>query len=94
MCNNKDDSDSILIISNLNTGQVIGFISEQSLESLELSEDNVAELVVLADFLGIQDIIEECSDYMLSRITIDNVCGVWQFSLIYRIQNVEHKSFK
>ena len=73
---------------------MLGFISEQSQESLELSEDNVADLVVLADFLGIQDIIEECSDYMLSRITIDNVCGVWQFSVIYRILNVEQKSFK
>ena len=71
--------------------QILNFISEQT---LELSPENVEETVILADFLDIRDVIDECSDFMISKLTVENVIGVWQFSQAYSMHQLQDKSFK
>ena len=41
---------------------VLSFVHEQTGDSLDLTEDNVVDVAMLADFLDVQDIIEECSE--------------------------------
>ena len=45
--------------------------------------------MVLADFLDIQDIVDECSEFMVNRISEDNVCELWQFSQVYRMNTLQ-----
>ena len=71
--------------------QILNFISDQT---LELSAENVEETVILADFLDIKEVIDECSDFMTCRLTPDNVIGVWQFSQAYSMQQLQDKSFR
>ena len=49
----------------------------------------MADLVVTADFLDIQDIVEECSAFMCPRVAADNVAEVWQFAQLYRMDNLQ-----
>ena len=56
--------------------------------------DNVGDLVVLADFLDIQDIVDECSEFMVNRISEENVCELWQFSQVYRMNTVQRECLR
>ena len=74
--------------------QVLNFLEDQSLESLELTVENVGDLVVLADFLDIQDIVDECSEFMVTRISEENVCELWQFSQVYRMTKIQQECLR
>ena len=56
--------------------------------------DNVSDLVVLADFLDIQDIVDECSEFMVSRILEDNVCELLDFSQVYRMNKLKQECLR
>ena len=51
-----------LPVTSKHLAPVLNFIHEQTGDSLELTEDNVIDVAVLADFLDVQDITEECSE--------------------------------
>ena len=48
-------------VTSKHLASVLNFIHEQSTDSLCLTEDNVIDVAVLADFLDVQDVTEECS---------------------------------
>ena len=56
--------------------------------------DNVSDLVVLADFLDIQDIVDECSEFMVPRILEDNVCELLHFSQVYRMNKLQQECLR
>ena len=70
---------------------MLSYLEDQTSESLELTVDNVSDLVVLADFLDIQDIVDECSDFMVPRILEDNVCELLHFSQVYRMLKLQRE---
>ena len=41
---------------------VLNFIQEQTADSLELTEENVIDVTMLADFLDVADVVEECCE--------------------------------
>jgi len=49
---------------------------------------------MLADFLDVQDIIEECCEFMAGRLSAENVCGLWKFSQLYRLKDLETASLR
>lgn len=73
---------------------ILDFLTEQTVESLDLTEDTVADLATQADFLDLTDIVEECSEFVAARLSPSNVTGIWKFSQLLHLPDLERISFK
>ncbi|XP_066299639.1 kelch-like protein 40 [Branchiostoma lanceolatum] len=59
---------------------------------LYISEDNVQDLLVTANILGISRVYSACVQFMLSHITVNNCCGVFQFGNWLNIEELIKKA--
>ncbi|XP_058488125.1 kelch-like protein 10 isoform X1 [Solea solea] len=61
---------------------------------VNVTEDNVQELMVAADMLNIMAIIQACSDFLCERLCENNCIGIWQFTNIYYSPKLQHKALR
>ncbi|KAG7493391.1 kelch 10 [Solea senegalensis] len=61
---------------------------------VNVTEDNVQELMVAADMLNIMAIIQACSDFLCERLCENNCIGIWQFTNIYYSPRLQHKALR
>ncbi|XP_019624635.1 PREDICTED: kelch-like protein 40 [Branchiostoma belcheri] len=59
---------------------------------LYITEDNVQDLLVTANILGISRVYSACVQFMLSHITVNNCCGVFQFGSWLNIEDLIKKA--
>ncbi|KAI8493405.1 regulation of lateral pseudopodium assembly [Branchiostoma belcheri] len=59
---------------------------------LYITEDNVQDLLVTANILGISRVYGACVQFMLSHITVNNCCGVFQFGSWLNIEDLIKKA--
>ena len=51
-----------LPVTSKHLAPVLNFIQEQTGDSLDLTEENVIDVAMLADFLDVADVVEECCE--------------------------------
>ncbi|XP_035657905.1 kelch-like protein 40a [Branchiostoma floridae] len=59
---------------------------------LYISEDNVQDLLVTANILGISRVYGACVQFMSAHITVNNCCGVFQFGSWLNIEDLIKKA--
>ena len=58
---------------------------------LLLQEDNLQEVLKTAHYLDCTEVVDQCKQFMLKELCMDNVVGFWNFAATYQIQGLEEK---
>ena len=58
---------------------------------LTLQEDNLPEVLKTAHYLDCTEVVDQCKQFLMKELCIDNVLGFWNFAATYQIQGLEEK---
>ncbi|KAM9367004.1 kelch-like protein 10 [Symphorus nematophorus] len=58
-----------------------------------VTQENVKELFIAADYFNVLGIRQACSDFMEEQLTPHNCIGIWWFSDVFNDPQLKHKAF-
>jgi len=65
---------------------LLAFVAEQE---LDLEEEEVVVTLIQADFLGMREVVEECTEFIEERVCEENALGLWQLAQVYQLKTLE-----
>ena len=57
---------------------------------IDLTEDNVAEILRTAHYIDCSQVVKMTSDYLGTKIDPENAVGFWRFAAIYQVWSLAH----
>jgi len=61
---------------------------------IDITEDNVAEILRTAHYIDCSQVVKMTSDYLSTKIDPENAVGFWRFAAIYQVRELEVKFLK
>ena len=58
-----------------------------------VTQKNIKELFIAADYFSVMGIIQACCDYMEEHLEPQNCVGIWRFTDLYYTPELNHKAF-
>uniref|UniRef100_A0A8D3C2U3 BTB domain-containing protein n=1 Tax=Scophthalmus maximus TaxID=52904 RepID=A0A8D3C2U3_SCOMX len=62
--------------------------------SVNVTEDNVHDLVLVANMLNVMDLIQACSEFLCERICQENCIGIWQLTKVCSSTEMQYKAYR
>ena len=81
----------IQIVSRESMDQILNWMYKHT---MKLTIENVPQIMKDAHYLDCYEAVAECTKFMMNEIHPDNVIGVWNYSRVYNILNLQEKCFK
>ncbi|XP_047191782.1 kelch-like protein 10 [Scophthalmus maximus] len=63
-------------------------------DSVNVTEDNVQDLVLVADMLNVMDLIQACSEFLCERLHSENCIGIWQLTKVCSSSEMQCKAYR
>lgn len=61
---------------------------------INITEENVCELLITADYLAVSDLVNKCSVFLRAQLCRENCIGIWHFAHVYSCQNLAQQAFQ
>merc|ERR1719244_2276935 len=63
-----------------------------STKSLVITDENVAHLIKVADFLICRDVLDQCKDYLEKHISTDNAIEIHRLAVRFRMDSTKKRA--
>ncbi|KAM9466925.1 kelch-like protein 10 [Clarias gariepinus] len=64
------------------------------LQRVTITEKDVSELLIAADYLAMDKLVNECSMFLKARLCQKNCIGIWRFASFYFCRKLEQQALK
>ncbi|KAM9475873.1 kelch-like protein 10 [Clarias gariepinus] len=77
------------------SSQIMELILEYAyVQWVNITEENVYELLIAADYLAISSLVNSCSVFLKAQLCLENSIGIWRFACFYSCKNLEQRAFQ
>ncbi|KAM9494997.1 kelch-like protein 10 [Clarias gariepinus] len=64
------------------------------IQEVNITEENVHELLIAADYLAMSDLVNECSVFLKAHMCQENCIGIWRFARFYFCRKLEQQALQ
>ena len=83
-------SDSTLpILEWIHDDEEEALAEHEEFEMVDLTEENVTEILKIAHYLDCPEVVNQCYKYLLLRMDASNALGFWNFAVVYQMKHLE-----
>ncbi|XP_036435582.1 kelch-like protein 10 [Colossoma macropomum] len=61
--------------------------------SITITEENIQELLVAADYLAVMDVVHACCQFLEDQLCEENCIGIWVFAEFYSFCQLQQKAY-
>ncbi|XP_060786504.1 kelch-like protein 10 [Neoarius graeffei] len=59
-----------------------------------ITEENVHELLITADYLAVSSLMNECCMFLKAQLCLENCIGIWCFAHLYLFEKLKQEAFQ